>query len=165
MPEGDRAAMAKELSGEHPWIRQEWESQPAYDAFRAYQRLRNSNLVCEEIGKSRSLVTKWCAENLWVERVRHMDNHVATSEVDSYAEELARVKNKHMTLADKLLDHLETLLNGFIARGVDPSVRWTQAFIAATKAQEVALKMRPMEANQTARLEDLQRRLAEIVEG
>lgn len=165
MPEGDHAAMAKELSGEHPWIRQEWESPQAYDAFRAYQRTRNVTTVAEEIGKSRSLVTKWSADHRWVERVRHMDNHVATTEVDSYAEELARVKNKHMTLADKLLDHLETLLNGFISRGVDPSVRWTQAFVAATKAQEVALKMRPMDVAQSSRLEELQRRIAEIVEG
>lgn len=157
--------MAKELSGEHPWVRQEWESPPAYDAFRAYQRTRNVTAVAEEIGKSMSLVTKWSADHRWIERVRHMDNHVATSEVDGHAEDFARVKNKHMALADKLLDHLDTLLNGFIARGHDPSVRWTQAFIAATKAQEAALKLRPLDVAQSGRLEAIQRRIAEIVEG
>lgn len=157
--------MAKELSGEHPWIRQEWESPPAYDAFRAYQRIRNATQVAREIGKSRSLVTKWCAENMWVERVRHMDNHVAAAEVDDYASELAKVKTKHMALSDKLLDHLDTLLNGYIARGTEPPMRWTQALVAATKAQESALKLRPMNMEQAERLESLRRRLEEIVEG
>ena len=156
--------MARELSDEHPWIRQEWESIQAYDAFRTYQRLRDLQACADDLGKSLSLMRKWSAENRWVERCRHMDNHVATKEVDDYAGELAKVKSRHMAIADKLLDHLDTLLNGFMARGVEPSVRWTQAFIAATKAQEVALKMRPLDQAQSARLDELRRRLEEIVE-
>lgn len=158
--------MAKELNPDiHPWMRQDWESQPAWDAFRAYQRLRNTSLVAPDIDKSYSTVAKWCADHLWVERVRHMDNHVATAEVDSYAEELAAVKNKHMQLSDKLMDHLDTLLNGYVKRGTEPSVRWTQAFVAVTKAQVDALKLRPLDAGQTQRLESVVSRLQEVLEG
>lgn len=154
-----------DLTSQPVWVRQPWESEPAYTAFRAYQRLRNLEKVANELGKNIAHIRGWSASHLWRVRITAMDNHVATAEVDSYAEELAKVKNRHMQLTDKLLDHLNWLLDQYIAKRAEVSVRWTQAFVAATKAQEAALKLRPMDMAQASRLDDLKRQLQAIVEG
>lgn len=158
--------MADDITPEsRPWMRQEGESEPAWEAFRVYMRTREVTETARQLSKARSTVQKWSDRYDWPERIRAMDNHVQTAEVDSYADELAAVRNRHMRITDKLLDHLDHLLDKMIARGLDPSVRWTQAFVAATKAQEAALKMRPMDVAQSMRLESLAERLAHALEG
>lgn len=156
--------MSKPKEVLHPWMRQEGESTPAYEAFRSYLRLRNVGKVCEDLGKSISLIGKWCAEKDWVERTRAYDNHVASAEVDQFAEELAKVRNRHLVLTEKLLDHLDTRLDQMIAANTDPTVRWTQAFVAATKAQIDAVRLREANTPTSDKLEAVLGKVAELVE-
>jgi hypothetical protein len=65
-----------------------------------------------------------------------------TAATDGHAEEMRKVRQGHLALSDKLLDHLNNRLDEYIQTNADPSVRWTQAFSAATKAQESALRMK-----------------------
>lgn len=129
----------------HPWTRREEETTPAYDAFRTYLNQggsRSTANVAQELSKSKTQIDRWSGQHSWVERARAYDSYLMTAETDGHAEELARVRNRHMALADKLLDHLDHRLDDFIEKNQDPSVRWTQAFSAGTKAQESATRMR-----------------------
>jgi len=142
-------------SDQHPWTRRgpskdypRGESSTAYDAFRVYMRLgkdRSLNSVCEEIGKTITLIKRWCKAYEWVSRAAAYDSYLLTAEVDGEATELSRVRNKHLDVADKLLDHLSSNMALWEA-GQDPSVRWTQAFAAAAKVQQMALTLREKES-------------------
>lgn len=129
----------------YPWTRREDETTPAYEAFRAYLNMggsRSTANVARELGKTKTVMDRWSSMHAWVERARAYDSYLMTAETDGHAEELARVRNRHMALADKLLDHLDNRLDDFIENNQDPSVRWTQAFSAGTKAQESATRLR-----------------------
>lgn len=133
--------------GQQPysWTRREDETTPAYEAFRAYLNLggkRSLLNVAQELSKSEQMLKRWSAQYSWVERARAYDSYLMVAETDGHAEELARVRNRHMALADKLLDHLDRRLDDFIEHNRDPSSGWTQAFSAGTKAQESATRMR-----------------------
>lgn len=147
---------------QYPWMRQDGETNPSYEAFRAYMRLRSTTKVAEELEKSITLVTGWCTRHRWVERMAAYDSHIARAETDDYAGELAKVRTRHVELTDKLLDHLDRRLDAMISMDVDPTVRWTQAFIAATKAQIQAVTLR--EQNREHSLLDTVLRKLEQVE-
>jgi hypothetical protein len=125
----------------YPWTRRQGESNPAYEAFRVYMTERSTTKVAEQLGKSVTLTTRWCTDHDWVERVTAYDRHLVTAETDGHAEELARVRSRHLNITDKLLDHLEANMDRWPA-GHDPSIRWTQAYGAATKAHQAALQMK-----------------------
>lgn len=129
----------------YPWTRRDDETTPAYTALRAYLNQggsRSTSKTAQELGKSKTQMDQWSGRHAWVERARAYDSYLMTAETDGHAEELARVRNRHMALADKLLDHLDRRLDDFIENNRDPSSGWTQAFSAGTKAQESATRMR-----------------------
>lgn len=129
----------------YPWTRRDNETDPAYDAFRTYLNMgreRNTRSVAQILGKSRQIIEGWSSRHEWVSRIIAYDRHMETASTDGHAEELKRVRGRHMDVSKKLLDHLDQRLDHYIASNQDPSVRWTQAFSAATKAQEAALRMR-----------------------
>lgn len=150
---------------QHPWTRRPDESTPAYEAFRSYMRLRNITQVAPDIGKSLGLVKRWSSTHDWVERMRAYDTYLSTSQVESVAEEMAKVRNKHMAITDKLLDHLDRLLDELIANMRTPGQTWTMAFVAATKAQEAAMKLRPVDTSQSERVEAVLKKMAVVFEG
>lgn len=134
-----------EANEPYPWVRQDDETEVAYEAFRTYLNLgsrRTMRLTAETVGKNPSLMERWAQRHDWRERARAFDRHMDSAETDGLAEELARVRNRHMELTNKLLDHLDHRLDHYIQTNQDPSVRWTQALSAATKAQEAALRLR-----------------------
>ena len=129
----------------YPWTRRDDETDPAYEAFRTYLNQghdRSCSSVARSLGKSTQLITGWSAKHGWVERVIAHDRHMETASTDGHAEELARVRSKHLVITDKLLDHLNIRLDHYIATQSDPSVRWIQAMSVALKGQESAVRMR-----------------------
>lgn len=134
-----------ESNDPHPWTRRDNESTPAFEAFRTYLNQgagsRTVRNVAQELDKSSTVIGRWSSEHGWIERARAYDSYLITAETDGHAEELAKVRNRHMGLAHKLLDRLEENLE-LLPRGADPTIRWTTAFSAATKAQQVATTMR-----------------------
>lgn len=132
----------------NPWIRRDGESNQSYEAFRAYLVTRSTTKVAEELGKSITLITRWCHQHAWVERVTAYDRYIMTAETDGHANELARVRSSHLAVSDKLLAHLSDRLDTFIERSQDPTSAWTNAFNACTKAQQAALALREDKAGQ-----------------
>lgn len=129
----------------YPWTRRENETEVAYEAFRTYLNQgaeRSLANTSKAVGKTAGLMERWSQTHEWKARVLAYDRHMDAASTDGLAEELAAVRNRHLTLSEKLLDHLDARLDYYIAGNQDPSVRWTQAFSAATKAQEAALRMR-----------------------
>lgn len=129
----------------YPWVRSDGESEIAYEAFRTYLnqgRDRSLSSAGNALGKSLSLMERWSHKYKWRDRVLAYEQHMDSASTDGLAAELAAVRNRHMALTDKLLDHLDRRLDHYIASNQDPSVRWTQALSAATKAQEAALRLR-----------------------
>jgi hypothetical protein len=134
-----------EFGETYPWTRGEGESSPAYAAFREYMLLGAENRSLDEtvrvVGKSRSLLSRWSQKFDWVGRASAYDTYMTTARVDGEADAYSRVRNRHLDVAEKLLDHLaESML--LWKPGHDPSIRWTSAFTAAAKVQQTALTLK-----------------------
>lgn len=121
------------------WLRRETESNPAYEAFRTYMKLRSCSKVAQELGKSTTLITRWSSEHEWVARITDYDHYVATADTDGIAHALAETRDKNLALMDKLRGLLDMRLDDFIAGRQDPTIRWTQACVAMTKIEANAL--------------------------
>lgn len=111
----------------HPWVRQEGESSPAYEAFRVYMQARSTTKVAEELGKSLTLITRWCTQNDWVERMRAYDIYAANAETDGVIDAVTAARNENLELVKALRDHLRSRLDDYIRTRTDPSMRWISA--------------------------------------
>lgn len=127
------------------WLRQENETTAAYEAFRVYLRHRSQSKVAAEVQKSTTIISKWCARHQWVARSVAYDRYLDQAKDDGLVDQLASVREKHIVLADKLLDHLSNQLDTSISRREDPTIRWTTAFTAAIKAHQGAFLMKDHE--------------------
>jgi hypothetical protein len=85
------------------------------------------------LGKSEALMERWSAQWKWRDRVHAYDRYMMEAETDGLVHALAETRDKNLALADKLRAHLDTRLDDFIAKRLDPTVRWTQALMALTK--------------------------------
>lgn len=130
--------MTDNTSDAYPWVRQETESHPAYEAFRAYMTLRSFSRVAAHLGKSTTMISKWSANNNWVARVQAYDRHLAIAQTDGQTEWVLEARTETQRLADKLRAHLSEQLDTFIQRKQDPTVRWSQAAGVLIKMQEHA---------------------------
>lgn len=148
------------------WLRRTEETNPAYEAFREYLNMgpsRSCVKVAESLGKSTQLITGWSAKHDWVERVTAFDRHLAEAETDGMVHQLAACRDKNLALMDKLRGHLETRLDTFIARGEDPTIRWTQALTAMAKVEQNSLLLKD-DAKTTEKLDNVMALVAKVVE-
>jgi hypothetical protein len=63
-----------------PWERLPAESNPAFDAFDAYRSMgstRSCTKVGQQLGKSTTLMDRWCQRHRWVERAAEWDLSLA----------------------------------------------------------------------------------------
>ena len=130
------------MSDERVWQRRDSESNPAYEAFRTYMKLRSTTKVAAELGKSVTLITRWCGEHDWVERITAYDRYIATADTDGMVHALAESRDKNLALMDKLRTHLSDRLDDFIQRREDPTVRWTNALAAMAKVEQNFLMLK-----------------------
>lgn len=151
----------------YPWTRRERESSSAYADFQAYLHLgakRTLSRTAEVVGKSQPFMEELSQRNDWAARGRAYDSYLLKAEMDGHGEELARVRNRHLQLADKLLDHLNDRLDHFIRTKDDPSIRWTQAFVAATKAQLVWVQ-NVAASSMDDKIDDVMQKLDKLTQG
>lgn len=129
----------------YPWTRRTDESAVAYEAFRTYLNQgtdRSTAHVAHALGKTKTIMDRWSSQHDWVERVRAYDVHMETAATDGYADELISVRKGQLQLLDRMTGHVSTLLDHYIAKGAEPSVRFTQFASMVFKAQESAVRMR-----------------------
>ena len=133
----------------YPWLRRDDETDKSWEAFECYLsmgRARSLKAVGEKLGKSGlSGLGNWSSQYEWTARCRAFDAHVTNAtlapQMEDYAKQVSTVRHQHIELANKLMRHLDSRLDDYIAKNLDPSVRWTQAFAAATTVHAKALSM------------------------
>lgn len=155
------------MDDKRPWERRDSESNPAYEAFRAYMRVRSTTKVAEELGKSLTLITRWCAERDWVSRVRDYDNYLATAETDGEINRLGQSRDKVLDLMDKLTHLLDLVLDDHLAKREPPTVRWSQAANIAAQVQRnfLLLKSETKSSESVVKVEALVQRMEKLAAG
>lgn len=108
----------------HPWDRQPHEGSKAYAAFLAYRDSgseRALRAIAKQLGKSNTLVMRWCREKDWVKRVEAWDNHNALLRVQEVQKAMAQeaklwadrqnsVRARQWEMAERLLARAEKML-------------------------------------------------------
>lgn len=133
------------MASEYIWTRREGESSVAYEAFREYLNQgpkRSGAAVGEALGKSTTLMERWCAAHDWVARALAYDQYMASAATDGLASQMASARDDNLTLAATLRGHLSTQLTTAIERKSDPSVRWSQALVAMIRLEEHAFRLK-----------------------
>lgn len=80
------------------WDRRPDESQPAWEAFRIYRDLRSSRSharVAAEVGKSVELMSRWSRRDEWVERARAFDAYEDRLRLQSIADGIRKMGERH----------------------------------------------------------------------
>lgn len=123
------------MAEKRAWERRDSESNPAYEAFRAYMRIRSCAKVAHELGKSTTLITRWSSDHDWVSRVTEYDSYLATADTDGAVNRLGQSRDRVLDLMDKLTGLLDMVLDDHITKREPPTVRWSQAANIAAQIQ------------------------------
>ena len=79
-----------------PWLRRAGESSQAYGAFHSYLSQgpqRSHPKVCEEVGKSRQLISDWSAKWCWIERARAFDVYLVETSTEDLIPRLTEARD------------------------------------------------------------------------
>lgn len=88
------------------WLRRPEESAVAYAAFREYYQLsghvRSCDKVAKKLGKSNTIIERWCARHQWVERAADYDNSLAEEAYKTTLEEIKKMEKEHAAIGVSL---------------------------------------------------------------
>ncbi len=87
------------------WERRKGESEQAYEAFSIYRDLglqRSNAKVCEQLSKSRQLISRWKTQHDWDERARAYDNDLAKRAHAEAVRDLKDMTGRHIRMAVQL---------------------------------------------------------------
>ena len=91
-----------------PWERRQGESPPAWAAFQVYRDMRvgerSARQVAKMIGKSYTLISRWCATHDWVARTAAWDAEQDRVALRARKDEIERINRQDIALADKMLE-------------------------------------------------------------
>lgn len=150
------------MEDEYPWVRQVDEGAPQHGYFRLFLYAgpsRSLATVAKETGRTHQYLQHLSAKHNWTARARAWDAFTTKAETDGHADELAQVRNRQLKLTDKLLNHLDARLDQIISRMIDPPRAWTDAFVAATKAQISAIELRGKDMAHADQIEEILRKV------
>lgn len=88
-----------------PWERQKGENSKRYEAFCIYRDMHPRSLykVAEELGKSRTLITRWSGEDKWVDRAASWDDEQDRIARQAQLDEIKKMRKRHADLANAML--------------------------------------------------------------
>ena len=142
--------MTEELE---PWERQPDETDRAWEAFLVYRDLGPGRSVAEaarRLSISGAVIHKWSGPHRWLERVKPYDRHVDKMAVAAFAQRTSELMDQQLRISRKLLDKLEAGIDA-LPDGADPTMRWSTAYAAGTRAQREALnEIRPAKVAEEA---------------
>lgn len=147
----------------YPWARRESETSPAYAAFRTYMDTRSTGKTAEQLGKSTTLIERWCREHDWVARVLAYDVYVTEAETDGAVDWITNARSETQALADKLRGVLSERLDDCIRKKDDPTMRWSAAATVLLKLQEAGIA--PVSDDKMAAELDRVSKMIERIEG
>ena len=159
------------MAPEQIWMRRDDETEPQYEAFRAYLLMgsrRTLPRVEKSQSRSRQTVSDWSAKYAWQARVKAFDRYAIEAPTDGMVHALAESRDKNLALIDKLRRLLDQRLDDFMEKRQDPSIRWTQALTAMAKVEQNALLM-GKDSDQTSekvsRVEEMLQELDDRIQG
>lgn len=123
-----------------PWDRRADETPVAYAAFTEYLDMggeRSTEHVARKLGKSNTLIGRWCTRHDWVERSRAWDSVPKRAVADAYQEMARDIAEQHRALGTKLMERLSRNLD-LLPEGADPTIRWSTAQAAAHRSHSFA---------------------------
>lgn len=85
-----------------PGDRQQKETAPAYEAFRAYLEMgpaRSTAKVAQALGKSKTLTDRWCKRWSWVDRVREFESQAHGAKDDAHLDAIAERSRRQAQIA------------------------------------------------------------------
>ena len=132
-----------------PWERRDDETGVAYQAFQEYLNQgadRSTAHVARALGKSKTIMDRWSSRHEWVIRSRAWDSIPTKAAAESYAERATRIAEQHDRVATKLLKKLEANLDA-LPEGMDPSVKWSTAQMAAHRGHSFAADLTKPESS------------------
>lgn len=99
--------MAKKPTQNEPclWERQPNESEQAWQAFLVFRNLgenRSVHAVCEELSKSRQLISRWKSTWFWDDRVLAYDNSLQREAYKEAKKEQRNMSKRHITISQHL---------------------------------------------------------------
>lgn len=159
------------MSEDQIWLKQDGESDPAYEAFRVYLLMgsrRTLDRVCKNQAKSWTLISDWSSKNNWVARVKAFDRYAIEAPTDGMVHALAESRDKNLALIDKLRNLLSDRLDVFRDQMKDPTIQWTNALTAMAKVEQNALLMNKdseKTTEQVTRIEQMLEDLDERIQG
>ena len=96
------------------WEKQTGESVHAFEAFAIYRDLgisRSFSKVCEQLGKSNTLMCRWSSRWQWVARCAAYDSYLDRQRRKVQEREIIEAKNRYVALSRGVLSKLATRLN------------------------------------------------------
>lgn len=107
------------------WERQPDETSRAYEAFVIYRDLgpeRSLTKVAQELGKSRSLMARWCSQHAWVDRVAALEardsmirqealEDAQRERAEDYAERMVAVQEKALANLEIMAEQERVMLS------------------------------------------------------
>lgn len=107
-----------------PWDRQFGESLPAWSAFRCYRDMNRRSLskVGQELGKSRTLMSRWSARWDWTDRVEFYDADLDRRVRLTFLEAQIDARKRHARVAVAALATLTTPVQAMLIALRDPTV-------------------------------------------
>lgn len=155
--------MVTEGHESYPWARRTTESHQAYAAFQLYMDIRSTGKVAEQLGKSTTLIERWCRDHDWVSRVVDHDVYVAQAKTDGQVDWITNARSETQNLADKLRGLLSERLDDCIRTKQDPTMRWSSAAQVLLKLQEAGIA--PVSDDKMAAELDRVSKMIERIEG
>jgi hypothetical protein len=136
-----------------PWERQPDETDRAWEAWLVYRDMGPTRSVAEAARKlkvSSTTINRWSTGHQWRERVKPYDRYVDKMAVAAFTERTSELMDQQLRLSKKLLDKLEANIDA-LPDGADPTMRWSTAYAAGTRAQREALnEIRPAKVQEEA---------------
>lgn len=139
--------MPKTYSADNPWERQETEGDKAYEAFTVYRDMgakRSVSAVCEQLSKSRQLISRWKSTWDWDERCRAWDNQLQREAKRAASEEIRKMSQRHIKISMQLQNMAVLALAKTRPEDIDP--KNIIAFIKAATAIEKESRLAELEA-------------------
>lgn len=84
------------------WERQKPESAPAWEAFKLYRDIgdsRTCDKVAKQLGKSNTIIERWCTGYKWVERIRAWEHNLDVEGNAAAIEAVKEMRTRQISLA------------------------------------------------------------------
>jgi len=117
-----------------PWERREEETTVAFEAFATYRDMglkRSCDRVAKQLGKSNTLIERWCTRHEWVDRSAAWDARLDEQARESVVDQVREMAERHIKLARGFLSKVAERLLQLRPEELTPTevIRWGEVAV------------------------------------